>query len=92
MTKRHVCGLSGKVFRTEEEYLEHTSPATGFSPKDLEHQGTRGVLVAKAAIARGGKLKKKIERELDEKMEVINKHDINHKLMEAKRKMKSRRK
>lgn len=35
---KHVDGLTGLVFETEEDYLNHKSPVTGFTPKDVEHQ------------------------------------------------------
>lgn len=65
--EKHVDGLTGQVFNSEQEYLDHVSPVTGFKPTELEHQGKRGVLVAKAALKRGGKLTKKAEADLDEK-------------------------
>lgn len=62
---QHRDALTGKVFKSEAEYLNHVSPVTGFKPTDLRHQGKRGVLVAKAALKRGGGLDKKAESILD---------------------------
>ena len=54
---KHIDGVTGLVFDTEEDYLNHTSPETGHTPKDLEHQDilTDGQFsrVADAAIERG---------------------------------------
>lgn len=51
---RHIDSPTGKVFNSEEEYLEHVSPVTGYKPTDLRHQGKRGILVAKASLKRKG--------------------------------------
>jgi hypothetical protein len=34
---KHVCGVSGLVFDTEEAYLNHVSPVSGFKPTEIEH-------------------------------------------------------
>lgn len=34
---KHIDGVTGLVFDTEEAYLNHTSPASGHKPTELEH-------------------------------------------------------
>ena len=52
-----TCGPCGKVFDSNEEYLKHKCPKTGFNPTQIEHQdalsGGRFSLQSKAALARG---------------------------------------
>lgn len=53
---KHI-SRDGFVFATDKEYLDHVSPLTGFTPKDLEHQdaltdGNFSKIAAKA-IERG---------------------------------------
>lgn len=50
---KHVDGLTGLVFDTEEAYLEHTSPVTGYKPTEPEHQGEGFKAISDAAIRRG---------------------------------------
>ena len=58
-----ICSPCGKVFKTNEEYLNHKCEKTGYTPRDVEHfdklSGGRFSLQSKAAIARGEKRKKK---------------------------------
>lgn len=82
---QHICGLTGKVFDSAEAYYDHVSEVTGFTPRDLEHQGTRGIMVAKEALRRTGKLTKTREAELDAKLDEVRGQDIDHSLMAAKR-------
>lgn len=35
---KHIDAVSGLVFETDEDYLNHVSLVTGFTPKDVEHQ------------------------------------------------------
>lgn len=53
---KHIA-RGGFVFETEEAYLNHTSPVTGFTPKDVEHQDAltngRFSKIAAKAIERG---------------------------------------
>lgn len=58
MTEKHIDGLTGQEFASEEEYLLHTSVVTGFKPTDIEHQGSTGIRIAKAALKRTGSFKK----------------------------------
>lgn len=50
---KHVDGLTGAVFETEEAYLNHVSPVTGHTPQEPEHLGPEFVAVQKAALERG---------------------------------------
>jgi len=50
---KHIDGLTGAVFETEEAYLNHVSPVTGKTPKDPEHLGENFKRVSDAAVARG---------------------------------------
>jgi hypothetical protein len=51
--EKHICGKCGKEFATEEEYLGHVCEVTGFTPRDMEHQGEDFKAISDAAIARG---------------------------------------
>lgn len=57
LSGKHIDGVTGLVFETEEAYLNHVSPETGFTPKDIEHQdaltGGQASKVAEAALKRG---------------------------------------
>lgn len=35
---KHIDGVTGLVFETEEAYLNHVSPVTGFNPTEVKHQ------------------------------------------------------
>ena len=83
--QKHVCGLTGKVFNTEKEYLEHVSPVSGYAPTDIRHHGVRGLQIAKAAIARVSKLTKTKEAEIDAQIAEVQEEGVDHKLMEARR-------
>lgn len=54
---KHICGASGFIFDTEEAYLSHVSPVTGFTPADMEHHDalTDGMhsRASEAALKRG---------------------------------------
>lgn len=54
---KHVDGVTGLVFDTEEDYLNHVSPETGYKPTDIEHQDvlTDGQFskVSESALERG---------------------------------------
>lgn len=82
--EKHVCGLTGKVFDSLEEYLAHTSPVTGFKPTDLEHHGSAGIRIAEAALKRTGSLSKEATIELEEKKETIATDNVDHQLAEVK--------
>lgn len=68
---KHIDGLTGQEFDTEEEYLAHTSPVTGYKPTDIEHQGKRAILIAKKALERTGSLTDEVKAELDETFEKV---------------------
>lgn len=80
----HVDGLTGKVFSSEQEYLDHVSPVTGFKPTDLEHHGSAGLRIAEAALQRTGSLTKEVQADLDEKKEIIESSQVDHELAEVK--------
>lgn len=80
--EKHVDGLTGKVFDTLQEYLDHVSPVTGFKPTDLEHQGSAGIRVAEAALKRTGSLTEEVQAELEIKKETVE--SVDHGLAEVK--------
>lgn len=81
----HRCGLTGEVFNSEQEYLDHVSSVTGYKPTDIRHFGARAIQVAKAALSRKGKLTKTREAELDAQIDEVNEAGVDHKIMEARR-------
>lgn len=52
-TIKHICGRCSDEWLTEQEYLAHTCPTTGFNPTEPDHQGPEFVEVQKAALSRG---------------------------------------
>lgn len=76
-TQKHVCGLTGKVFDSEEEYLSHTSEVTGHTPRDLEHFGAQGLRVAQKALDRTGSLNSKQKKEIDAKLKTVREEDVD---------------
>ena len=83
--EKHVCGLTGQVFATEAEYLNHVSTATGYKPTDPEHQGSVGLMISKEALRRGGKLTKTREAEIDAQIESVKGKNVDDKIMVARR-------
>lgn len=77
MAQEHVCGLTGKRFASEEEYLAHTSEVTGYTPRDLEHHGAQGLRVAEKALARTGSLKTKQKNEIEKKLDHVRKDNVD---------------
>lgn len=75
--QKHICGLTGKEFATEEEYLSHVSEVTGHTPRDLEHFGVQGIRVAQKALARTGSLGKKQNKEIDAKLAKVREEDVD---------------
>ena len=82
--EKHVDGLTGKVFATEEEYLEHISPVTGFTPRDIQHHGSAGIRVAEAALKRTGSLTSEMEAELEATKDTVVTENVDHSLAEVK--------
>lgn len=62
---KHI-GRGGFVFDTEDDYLNHVSPETGYTPKDFEHQnlltGGRFGRISEKAIARGKEVLSKTKK------------------------------
>jgi len=54
----HICGSCKKGYRTDKEYCDHKCAATGFTPRDNEHQGEKFKAASEAALARGAARKK----------------------------------
>lgn len=52
-TQKHVCGVCGDEWLTEEEYLNHTCPKTNTTPTDPAHLGAEFAEVSAAAQERG---------------------------------------
>ena len=65
------CSPCGKMFDTNEEYLNHKCSKTGFKPTQPEHfdalSGNRFSLQSKAALARGAK-RKEAEKKAKQKV------------------------
>lgn len=78
-----VDGLTGYVFATNEDYLAHTSPVTGYQPTDPKHFGVRFLRVQKAALKRGKSLTKARENGIDADIEVAKGADVDSKTMRA---------
>lgn len=55
--EKHVCGKCEKEFAIEQEYLDHVCVVTGFTPKDIEHQGPEFLAISEAAQKRGAERK-----------------------------------
>jgi predicted nucleic acid-binding Zn-ribbon protein len=53
MAQTHICSRCKAEFATEQEYLNHVCPETGFKPTEQDHQGDEFKAVSEAAIARG---------------------------------------
>lgn len=49
---KHIDSLSGLVFSTEEDYLNHVSPITGHKPVEPEHLGPEFLEIQKASLER----------------------------------------
>jgi len=54
---KHICGACQQSFAKENEYLTHECKATGFTPKEVEHQdaltGGQFSKQSEAALERG---------------------------------------
>ena len=48
-----ISGETGAVFETEEAYLDHVSPISGFKPTEPGFNGPAFALVQQGALARG---------------------------------------
>jgi len=66
-----ICGLSGLVFDSDEEYLNHVSPITGYTPKDPEHFGANFLRQSKKALERTGSLDEKTAKAIDKKIKTV---------------------
>lgn len=82
--EKHIDALTGREFDTEEEYLAHVSPITGFTPGEIEHQGLTGIRVAREALKRTGSLKKKAKQELDTSEETVRTRNVEARIKETK--------
>lgn len=50
---KYRCGPCGQEFATEQEYLDHVCPQTGYAPTDPGHQGPEFKAIQEAALKRG---------------------------------------
>lgn len=48
-----VSGETGAVFENDDDYINHISPISGFTPADPEFNGPAFKLVQEGALARG---------------------------------------
>ena len=83
MAQKHVDGLTGAVFDSEEDYLNHVSPVTGFTPRDIEHQGEAFIEQSKKALERTGSLTEEKEAELDQALERAREAKVDENLKDA---------
>ena len=79
-----IDSLSGVEFATYQDYLDHTSSVTGFKPTDPEHNGKRGLLVAKKALARTGSLTPEKEAAIDANLDSVQTNQVQEKLAARK--------
>lgn len=47
------CGVCNDEWLTEQEYLNHVCPQTGFTPQQSEHLGPEFTAIQAAALQRG---------------------------------------
>lgn len=80
--------LTGKEFDSMQEYLEHTSPVTGYKPTDPRHHGSRFLRQSKEALRRTGKLTKTREKEIDDQIAEIKEKGVDRNIMRARQKKK----
>lgn len=88
---KHIDALTGREFDTEEEYLAHVSPITGFTPAQIEHQGLTGIRVAREALKRTGSLKKKEKQELATAESSVRTRNVEARIKETKNIIEKRR-
>jgi hypothetical protein len=95
-----ICGVSGLVFKNNEDYLAHTSPVTGFTPADPRHHGQRFIKQSREALLRGKaktkgkkrvKLNAKEEKEFADMSADITKAKVDSNLAEEKVRPKKRK-
>lgn len=79
-----IDSLTGVEFNSYQEYLDHTSPVTGFKPTDPEHFGKTGLLVAKEALARTGSLDTAAQSAIDTALDKVENSKVQEKLSENK--------
>jgi len=51
--QKHICGRCNGEFASEQEYIDHLCPETGFTPKEPEHLGEKFARVSQIAVERG---------------------------------------
>lgn len=49
----HKCAACNQEFSTEDQYLDHVCPSTGFTPRDPENLGEDFKAISEAALERG---------------------------------------
>lgn len=95
-----ICGVSGLVFANNDDYLNHTSPVTGFKPTEPEHLGSRFLKQQRQALLRGlnkkrrkprTELPKRFEQELVASEARVARKNVDMKLAEEKARPKKRR-
>ena len=62
MGQIHKCGKCGGEFATDQEYLDHECPETGFKPTDPENLGEEFKAVQEAALKRGAEKKEEVKK------------------------------
>jgi len=86
-----IDGLTGVEFASYEAYLAHTSPITGFKPTDPEHQGKKGLLIAKEALKRTNSLTAVAEARVDANMATAEAAKVQNKLNSNAHEINTRR-
>lgn len=90
MAQKHIDSLTGKVFNSEKEYLEHVSPVTGYKPTDPKHHGSRFLRQQKEALRRTGKLTEAREAEIDKDIDEVKSAKVDAKIAKARAKRRNR--
>ena len=52
----HLCGKCGKKFASEQAYLKHVCPTTGFSPAEPKHFELAYKVISEKTLPKGKKV------------------------------------
>lgn len=78
-----IDSITGQEFPNYEDYLNHKNPVTGHTPRDIQHHGKRGLMVARRALARTGSLEKR-ENALNAIQQEIEASEVDRKLRDRR--------
>lgn len=79
-----VDSLTGFVFETMDDYANHVSPVTGFTPKDPEHFGTRFIRQSEAALKRTKSDSEDTRLEMNRMLDNAKAADVDYNLSRTK--------